>query len=60
MKLIVTDSNEGIWNDMCEWLNENVSNVLEADHRYIDDSDKIELTFMYEADAIMFRLKFGV
>ena len=60
MKLIITDSNEGIWNDMCEWLNENVPNVLEADHRYIQDSDKIELTFMYEADATAFKLKFGL
>ena len=58
MILIIKNDNDNRWDNMCDWLNNHVPAILEASHRYIPDSDYIEIDFMYEVDAVAFKLKF--
>jgi len=51
------DDNNGRWNDMCEWLNENVPHE-DSTHKYYLGTDKIELNFSNSEDELAFKLKF--
>jgi hypothetical protein len=57
--MIIVDDNYGRWNDMCEWLNENVPDA-DTIHRYYLGTEEIELNFSNSEDELAFKLKFRI